>query len=75
MGTTMRAVVYKNLLKSNLVQIALREYKGGMLSLLGRSRGTGTATTGTTVIVVRPKEEIKDKLAAIVQVRTREYWF
>ena len=60
-----------NLLKRNLVQRALKEYKGELLTLLGRRRGKGTATTGTTVTVVGSEEEIEEKLAAIVQVRMK----
>ena len=56
-----------NLMKHNLVQRALVEYKSGLLSLLGRIMGRGKVYTnrgGATVTTMGSEDYINQKLVA-----------
>ena len=58
-----------NLMKHNLVQRGLAEYKAGLLSLLGRIMGRGkgyTSKGGATVTTMGSEDYIKQKLVARV---------
>ena len=58
-----------NLMKHNLVQMGLEEYKAGLLSLLGRIMGRGkwyTSRGGKTVTTMGSEDYIKQKLVTRV---------